>query len=275
MIDPKVSVVISTYNRREFLERSLDSVLNQSYRNLEVVVSDDCSEYNVEELLVHCQKKTNIPIIYRRNSINMGACYTRNRGIEITTGDYIVGLDDDDEFTSDRVEYLVSEYDANFSFVATNALVVSKSGTSKMFRRKKIKIITFKSLLWENVAGTQVFAKKEHLLKVGGFDESLESGQDVDLWLKLTRQFGPALRLPGCKYVMHTEHDKSRISTSDKKLNGWNAVYEKYHMHRSFSQSRYCFLKKEYSQNKFLLFFKLFCSFDLEIYLYLCKRPWR
>lgn len=275
MSNEKVSVVISTHNRRDLLRRSLDSVIKQTYSNIEIIVSDDFSDYDVQALIVEYKYVTNFPIIYRRNIRNMGACYTRNQGIALATGAYVTGLDDDDEFTSDRIQTLVDNYDEKLAFVTTNTFIVSNSGGKKMFRTTKKKVINFDNLLWENVIGTQVLTSLEKIKSVGGFDESLDSGQDVDLWLRLVQEYGLALRLPSCGYILHTEHEKKRISSSEKKIKGWEAVYLKYAKYRTPSQLTYCKLKIGNFGNNIKFYISLLKTFDLRIYFYLVKRIYR
>jgi glycosyltransferase involved in cell wall biosynthesis len=270
-INPKVSVIITTHNRLDFLKRAMLSVLNQTYDNIELIISDDCSDFDLTDLINELKLKSRFPIIYRRNNYNSGACHTRNEGIKLSTGEFITGLDDD-EFVPDRVEYLVSNYSDRFSFVATNTRVVTKKSTFSMFTEKTNKVISYNDLLWENVIGTQVLVNRERILFCNGFDTKLSSGQDADMWLTLTKLYGPALRLKSCKYILHTEHDNLRITTSSKKLDGWLQVYDKYKKDRTNSQLKYQIIKIEHYDNRLLLIFHLIISFNFNIYRFLLKR---
>lgn len=271
-INPKVSVIITTHNRLDFLKRATLSVLKQTYDNIELIISDDCSDYDLTDLINELKSISRYPIIYRRNNSNLGACYTRNEGIRLSTGEFITGLDDDDEFVPDRVEYLVSNYSDKFAFVATNTKVITKKSTFSMFTEKISKVISYDDLLWENVIGTQVLVKRERILSCNGFDTKLSSGQDVDMWLTLTKLYGPALRLKSCKYILHTEHDNLRITTSSKKIDGWFQVYDKYKKDRTNSQLKYAIIKIKYCDNKLLLILHLIISFNFNIYKFLLKR---
>jgi glycosyltransferase involved in cell wall biosynthesis len=270
--EPLVSVVITTYNRQKMLIRAIDSVLQQDYQNLEIIVSDDCSQYDLTSIINDVYKNSKFEIVYRRNKCNRGACFTRNEGIKLARGYFIAGLDDDDEFTKDRISYLVKSYKEIYSFVTSNTMVVSKTSSKPLFNTQKARVISFEDLLWENTVGTQVLVKKEIILDCGGFDSSLTSGQDADMWLNLTRRFGPCLRLPECKYLLHTEHEKERISTSNNKIAGFKTLARKYECYRTSSQNKYSSFKIHYGHNKLKLVSRLLVSFDFSIYIHILKR---
>nr|ADL32323.1 WemS [Proteus mirabilis] len=107
---PLVSIIISTYNRKNLLKRAITSAIKQDYPNIEIIISDDNSLDDNEEMIENIKKQTTIPIFYMKNKKNMGACFTRNQGIKIASGKYIAGLDDDDEFTPNRISLLVKIY---------------------------------------------------------------------------------------------------------------------------------------------------------------------
>lgn len=267
---PLVSVVITTYNRLGFLERAINSVLIQDYPNIEIIVSDDCSDVDVIGLIDKKKGNTSIPIYYRRNDSNLGACHTRNEGIKMSSGFFVAGLDDDDEFTSDRISYLVDHYNPKYSLVTSNTSVVSKCGISSLFSKKSKREVHYEDFLWENMVGTQVLAERSRFLDVGGFDTSLTSAQDADMWIRLIKKYGPALRLSQEKYILHTEHEENRISVSENKLRGLNDFHNKYSHSMSKSQIKYSRFKyKMWSNNiTFIDFFKL----DLNCYLFIFKK---
>ena len=243
---PLVSVVITTFNRREMLARAIDSVAKQTYRNVEIVVSDDCSEYDIETLIEQKRAETDFVIKLRVNEKNSGACYTRNQGIKLASGEFVAGLDDDDEFTIDRISELLKKYDDKFSFITGNTIEKNKKGSRSIFTKFKNKIVTLNDYLWGNCIGTQVFVKRERLLALNGFDETLTSAQDADMWLRLIKKYGPALRLKKDLYILHTEHDFPRISTGKNKIKGLDDYFEKHQKLMTQSQIKYKLNKLKY-----------------------------
>lgn len=102
MIDnEKISVVIPTYNRAKTINKSIKSVLNQTYTNIEVIVVDDCSTDNTETIIKKIKDKR---VKYYKLDCNKGACFARNYGIKKATGNYIAFQDSDDIFEKNKLE---------------------------------------------------------------------------------------------------------------------------------------------------------------------------
>ncbi|MEO5995902.1 MAG: glycosyltransferase family 2 protein [Chitinophagaceae bacterium] len=104
----KVSICIPQYNRIQFLLLSLERIANQTYENIEISISDDCSTDDTEAKIKNLQQYYRFPIIYSRNQVNCG--YDRNyrKSIEIATGDYCMLIGNDDTlYDSNTVAYLV------------------------------------------------------------------------------------------------------------------------------------------------------------------------
>ena len=104
---PKVSVIIPTYNRAEYLPDAIDSVLAQTFRDFEVIIIDDGSTDNTREIIEKYIKR--YPQIIRPfYQMNSGASVARNKGIEEARGEYIAFLDSDDVWLSKKLERQVS-----------------------------------------------------------------------------------------------------------------------------------------------------------------------
>lgn len=225
---PLVSVVITTYKRPEMLQRALKSVLLQDYSNIEVLVVDDASGDETEETVKSISIGSPFPIRFILSDENRGACHVRNMGIKAANGYFIAGLDDDDEFEKSRIKDLVEQYNDRYSLITTNTTVISKDGHNLLFKDKVDRIISLNEYLWENKVGTQCLVRKDRLLECGGFDEKLTSAQDADMWLRLIERYGSALRLRRSGYILHTEHEEARISTSAKKVKGLSDYRDKH-----------------------------------------------
>ncbi|HIE4249730.1 TPA: glycosyltransferase [Proteus mirabilis] len=254
---PLVSIIISTYNRKNLLKRAITSAIKQDYPNIEIIISDDNSLDDNEEMIENIKKQTTIPIFYIKNKKNMGACFTRNQGIKIASGKYIAGLDDD-EFTPNRISLLVKNYNPKYSLITSNSILITKNKKYNLFKDKKAKIISFKDSLWENQVGTQCLVESERIRNCNGFDTNLTSAQDADMWIRLIQKYGNALRLPQVTYLIHTEHENNRISTSAKKITGLITYYKKHEPHMSSGQKSYMNFKIHYWKNKKITFKSLF-----------------
>jgi len=101
----KVSVIIPVYNGEKYIKESINSVLNQTYPNIEIVVIDDCSVDKTKDVILKNFKDLiGKKIIYHRNEKNRERVYSRNKGVEIATGKYIYFLDYDDIYTKEYIE---------------------------------------------------------------------------------------------------------------------------------------------------------------------------
>ena len=110
MSSGKVSVVIPVYNVEMYLPQCLDSVLNQTYRNLEIICIDDCSpDHSSEILRNYAQRDNRVTVL--RNECNVGLAATRNRGLEVATGEFIYFLDSDDWLEVTTIEHCVEAID--------------------------------------------------------------------------------------------------------------------------------------------------------------------
>lgn len=209
MPDPLVSVVIPTHARPGLLRRATESVLCQSYENLEVIVIDDSSE---GDGLRMCHTIDDPRLRAYRNRRSTGACGARNTGIELARGTFYTGLDDDDIFHEDRIGVLLDAYQPKYSFVASNILQLRDAVVSPRFRGERE--IALRDILWGNCVGNQIFSEVSKVREIGAFAEHLVAGQDFDLWIRMIERWGHALRIAGCLYVMDVGHEDTRITTS-------------------------------------------------------------
>ncbi len=222
----KVSVIIPTHSRKEMLNRAIQSVLNQTYPNIEIVVVDDASTDDTPQFVQQLkEEKSNI--LYLRNDVSQGACGARNRGIAEASGKYIALLDDDDEYLPTALTELVGAYErGGYSFVCADLKIINKKGNRIS---SKPGVIDLEKILWINNATMCMVSEREKVQAVGAFDEALFAAQDYDLWVRLIHDFGPAKRLDKVLYIYHQEHEAVRITTvSSKRFKGYFDNYQKH-----------------------------------------------
>ena len=171
-----VSIIIPVYNRAEIFEKSLLSAIQQNYENKEIIVVDDGSvEGNVESGIWNVKKNTNVNIIYYRQE-NKGAPVARNKGFELSKGDYLIFWDADIEAESDMLEKMAKKLDKkqDLSFVYSSFNL----GKKKMLAKKFSPI----ELQKNNYIHTTSLIRRKDVIK---WDESLKRFQDWDLWLSM------------------------------------------------------------------------------------------
>ena len=184
------SVVISTYNRAEFLTRALRSLVAQTYANFEVIVCDDGSTDQTKEVVESFKNKLNIKYIWEENY--GGPARPKNNGIKAASGEWICFLDDDDWWYPNKLE-IVSKYLNNGDIIYHDLHPFNPNG--KKFRKikgRKLKKPIFNNLMTQGnaLATSSVVVKKDILNIVGLFDEDkrLVALEDYDAWLRISRK---------------------------------------------------------------------------------------
>jgi glycosyltransferase involved in cell wall biosynthesis len=197
----KFSIVITTYNRLQFLQRAIESALNQTV-DCEVVVVDDCSADGTEAYL----KSLGNRVVYHRNSTNLGHSETVNIGIKIAAGEWIKLLDDDDYLVPECIEKLNSAISScpNAAICSCQAIQVNENGL-ELSRTKyngfgnvfyiSQEDIHYGMLLDIVPFGTpvQVAFTREAFLKSGGWDSAFDGNcDDINSWIKIAK-YGDAV----------------------------------------------------------------------------------
>ena len=213
---PLISIYLPTCNRADKLERALKSIFSQTYENYEILVCDDGSTDSTESIIRNLAMN-DCRVRYFRNSKSLGAPSARNLGIFAARGHFITGLDDDDEFVSDRLEKLLASWSDQYAFICTNFVDVYSNGDIKNFyNQKQNKLFTIQDLLLVNSASSQIFTLTDRLQRIGGFSKNVLRLQDWDTWLRMSAHFGCFYRLSEPLYVMHHDHFDAaqRVSSS-------------------------------------------------------------
>lgn len=214
-----VTIYITTFNRLYFLRRAIYSVLNQSYKNIEVLIVDDCSSDGTQEFLKEISKQDHRIKFFLKEK-NGGACESRNIAIKAANGKYITGLDDDDFFLPNRVENFVNNivYYNNAILLYDNPIIKSDNSLNIGFKTKfmnflKPNKVSCYDLLFNNYIGNQVFIRTDIIRNLGGFDINMPMWQDMECWYNiLANTEGSAIRLKSYTYVVDISHDMGRIS---------------------------------------------------------------
>jgi len=186
----KVSVIIAAYNKASLTVKTVESVLNQTYKNIEIIVVDDGSTDNTRQLLIPYQDR--IRYIHKKNG---GACSARNMGIGLAEGEYIGLLDCDDLYLPEKIELSVNllEEHPDFGLVHSAAYFVDEKGRIlRTFSHPRSRCMGWvaKDLLFRDfICNSTVVARKACFDKVGLFDETIFTPGDWDMWLRLAEEY--------------------------------------------------------------------------------------
>ncbi len=220
MNTPKVSVLMSVYNSEKYLAQSIESVLNQTFEDFEFIIIDDGSKDLSFDILKSFAAKDNRINISSRE--NRGIPCTRNEMLNKAQGEFIAVMDSDDIALSDRLALQVA-------FLQQNPEVVCVSGAFEIIddcgrfltclelpedddEIQRLALAGHSSV-WHPCA----MFRREAALKVGGYEETMPSSHDLDLWLKLGEVGKLAnLKTPLLKYRLHMSSISGRLGLAQR-----------------------------------------------------------
>jgi glycosyltransferase involved in cell wall biosynthesis len=215
---PLVTVYIPTRNRRHLLQRAVESVLAQSYPQLDVIVVNDCSNDDTAAYLNALATRDARLRVFHEPTPG-GAPRARNKAILAARGELITGLDDDDWFKPTRIERFVQAFAEHQRRGSQFSCLFSDDEcTDGAFSRiaRKPDLVRAEQLYFFNLIGNQVFTRTALLREAGLFDPEMPAWQDLDLFIRLLRHAGPALRVDSPSYVLNLERRHDRISIGSK-----------------------------------------------------------
>lgn len=186
---PFISVIIPAYNCERYIFQSIESVLCQSYKNLEIIVIDDCSTDSTYQIMQTFIKKDSRIKVYQ-NIQNLGVGKTRNRGIELAIGQWIAFLDSDDLWAKDKLEKQVNllKKNKNAKLIFTGSAFISENGIPIDYVLHVPEKIERKQLLKQNlISCSSVLVKKEYMFQYPMFEEK-NIHEDFVVWLKILEQ---------------------------------------------------------------------------------------
>lgn len=186
-----VSAIITTHNRRELFIKALNSVINQTYKNIEIIVVDDGSEDGTKEY-VESNKLINIRYLYIPKKKSKGGNYARNLGIKESKGSYIAFLDDDDEWNNEKIKRQV-EYLEEHTKIGMVACAREYEYDFKKKKKQKNKDIiegNLKEKIFTMMPYTtsSIMIRRDILFEVGVFDENLKCWQDYELLIRICQK---------------------------------------------------------------------------------------
>jgi glycosyltransferase involved in cell wall biosynthesis len=237
-LSPLVSVIIPTRDRTQTLTRAVNSVARQTYKNIELVIVVDGSNYHVATPTINDAEFRSFRVTVVQNTHRPGPPGARNTGFDRSKGAFVAFLDDDDEWLPEKIEKQVAvlqQCDESVGIVCTHDIHVTRN--TKEIRRRSLQGNVYSLLCKAHTAGntSNPLIRRRVLGEIGLFDESLPAGQDTDLWLRIAKRY--EFRTIDEPLVLVYRDDRKRISDdSYKQLIGAYLFLRKHgadlHLHR-------------------------------------------
>lgn len=223
------SIVIPLYNKESYIEKTLKSVLNQSFTHYEIIIINDGSTDESEALVLEFEDKR----IQLYNQKNQGAAVARNLGIEKAKYDYIAFLDADDLWMENHLETLknlIQDF-PNAGIFASRYQLIFKEGKVTIPKFKGISNDFYgivpdyfdASLNYAVTTSSSIAVPTSVFEEVGNFKSQISSGQDSDMWLRIALKYPVAIsNTVTASYVHYIENSLSKTPILDKKIKNFN-----------------------------------------------------
>ena len=223
---PLISVIISNYNNSRYLKKSIISILNQSFKNFELLIVDDCSN-DESRKIIRKLKKIDKRIKFFENKKRKGLTKNLIKLIKFSKGEFIARQDSDDFSNRSRFKKQVSFLKKNndYSLVGSLGCIGSKKiklPTSNKDIRKRLEISNC-------FLHSSIMMRKNDYLKVGGYNSDFIYSQDYDLWLRISK-IGKIKNFPD--YLIKVNRDQNSISIKKSRLQNFYAI--KANLHNNF-----------------------------------------
>ncbi len=265
----KISIIVPIYNVEKYLKKCVESILNQTYKNIEVILINDGSTDNANEICLELEK--NDQRVKYISTKNKGVCHARNEGLLIATGEYITFVDADDYIEPNMYEEMIKDIEKNNADIGicgydTGDTTKEKTLEKKIFDREEaIKNLfndnSYRGFLWNKVYKKEVLYDEEKNIKL--FDERLKILEDLvynyDIFNKINKviynhkKFYHYIQRESS--VLNTKFSKARLTTLialdiliEKIQDEYIKNELKIHYLRSASHSLY-YLKKDKKNN--------------------------
>lgn len=233
-----VSVIIPCYRNSNTLSRAIDSVLSQTYSEIEIIVVNDSSpETNrIENIL------KGYPLVrYLKNEVNLGPSATRNYGVSIANGELIAFLDADDEYHPEKIRLQINALEPKTA-ITCNLSRIYPDGTIKTKKSNDLLINNANQLVCFNLLnGAGMLISKELFLQLDGYNPCLRSCEDWDLWLRILSAGIKVKSLGAPLYRYHFNSDG--LSNELENISKWEIKALSLHYDRStdvWKSSFYC-----------------------------------
>ncbi len=236
---PRVSICVPAYNAEQFLPAALESVRNQTFKDWELIVTEDGSRDGAEQIVTDFAASVPQPVRYLRNETNLGLPATRNAGITASRAEVVAFLDADDVWEPNHLEATVGRLLSTGADLAHGGSLLFDSDTGRELERRAPNqeiLAAFPLSLFEGsyvIQPSSVVMRKSLWERAGGFDPSFRYVEDREMWLRCARVGGRFVYTGSvtCRYRKHgdalsTHAAQMAVACArvfDKHLK-WNAI---------------------------------------------------
>lgn len=222
-----ISVVMSAYNNGNFIGQAIESILNQTFQQFELIIVDDGSSDDTVSIVKKYQEQDDRIRLIQNNRGER--CVARNTGIEAAKYEWIAPLDDDDIALPQRLEkqYQAAQENPEVAVWGCYMMQIDDEGTPRsQMRNGPTSVEAFNAIdrteTYVSLYNSAAFFRREHALAVGGYDTDLIGVEDSELWDRMTK-FGPIVVIPEVliHYRFHAQNNSTRQFFKGKMIQGY------------------------------------------------------
>ena len=204
-----VSIIVPCYNNQDTIIETLESILQQTHQNIElIVVNDGSKDYSKNVIEDFISKNTNEKIIFI-NQENQGPSKARNNGAKIATGMYLVFIDADDLINPNYIAKCLVVYEKNNTLNIVYSEVELFDAEKGKWELDEFKLPHF---LFYNCIPIFAMIKTSVFNELGGFDENLSFTEDWELWIRIVKDYGGVYKIPEILFYYRKRLNKSSLS---------------------------------------------------------------
>lgn len=220
----KVSIITPSYNQGEYIEETINSVLNQSYKNIEYIIQDSCSNDKTAQILEKYKDFPNIKIYIEKDN---GQSDAINRGFKKATGVLVGWINSDDILNNDSIQKIVEEYNKNKNasiFYGNIELINSNGKPVGIIKESNINYNRLLNYRPEVMQPGSIY-NNEIVRNIGYLDEELHYAMDYDLWLRILKINNKAIKIDEtlAKFRLHNE---SKTSGGKTFFKFWKDIFK-------------------------------------------------
>jgi len=223
MKNPKISICIPSYNHEKYIGKTIESILNQTYKNFEIIISDDNSKDNSENIIKSYKDQR---INFYKNNTNIGPALNSNKSIQLSNCDYILILPSDDILREDALEIYLKEIEYNnadvlFCWCQTIDENDNEIDSYNMFlsnqKRDHDKLLNELFYNQNFLMGPGVFIKKKLFDLIGNYNENLLQSQDLEMWIRILTS-GYKIKIVSEKLIKYRIHNENLSNNLNEPL---------------------------------------------------------
>lgn len=182
-----ISIVLPVYNGEKYLEQSIWSIINQTYKNWELIIVDDCSKDTTEEI-ANRFVALDSRIKYFKNEFNLRLPKNLNKGFSLTKGNYLTWTSDDNKYKPEAIEKMykvLRKYDAQFVFASCVIIDENDEEFEYIMQGKS----SYKRIVGQNPVGACFMYTRKVYEEIGGYDPNFTLVEDFDYWQRICMKF--------------------------------------------------------------------------------------